>query len=541
MIVIGALDQDVNAAALMAVPETYNKGREGKYYTRPIFFGFVVDAIYQSVICFFIPWAMWGKWPATNADGHDMVSLYLFGTSVVGAAVTCANLMAAVVSNYWTWLFWVVEVVSILAFYLFSAIYSAFNSFIFDDVAYYLYASVLFWGTVAITVVGAMLPRFCFLAWHACFYPDDCHVVRERWVAGQLKDELGLPHRRQQRADKRKQAGVRKESGAIGSASEGTPDLEIQGLRPTSSSLTPTRSNLLSISYSRESFVQSIGQSRPSLQDRAFFEGEAQGAMDDNVWAQTIAEYDVGVSSAQKNGLRDDKGARKFPYLTSLTPTVSQQHLGDSRSGLGIRLVDPQPDDTQSLHEELHDHLPTDSTSYDYEQYELPPSFSRHPLSRPSPFRVQPRPDESGAFVGAQRSAFLSAQPASENISRNHTISTLSSYAPMPRPGMVAADNGLLGNLMDQLGRLDRPLSSLAPTLSTQPTPVRPTFGADSHCFSPNPSPPHTAATEPQLSTHRPPDLAATGGDAQAEPEPPLSLLANAGSATGRRHTDSLR
>lgn len=203
-IVLGALDQDVNAAALMAVPETYTKGITGAYYTRRIFFEWIFDAVYQSAVCFFLPWAMINSFSVTNASGHDMGGMYLFGMTVAGASITCANLVAAIISNYWTWLFWVIELGSILSFYIFAAIYSAFNSFVFDDVAYWLYGSVLFWATLFLTMVASLLPRFVYHCWQACFHPDDGDIVREQWVAGDLKDRLGLAHRDEAKAARRR-------------------------------------------------------------------------------------------------------------------------------------------------------------------------------------------------------------------------------------------------------------------------------------------------------------------------------------------------
>ena len=70
----------------MAVPETYRKGITGEYYTRTIFFVSVLDAIYQSAVCYFIPYVMWSLFPGTSWNGLDMTNLLLYGTTI-GAVV----------------------------------------------------------------------------------------------------------------------------------------------------------------------------------------------------------------------------------------------------------------------------------------------------------------------------------------------------------------------------------------------------------------------------------------------------------------------
>lgn len=451
-VVLGALDQDVNAAALVAVPETYFKGRQGQYYTRPIFFGYVLDGIYQSAVCFFLPWAMWGQRPATNADGHDMMSLYIFGTSVAGAAVTCANLAAAAISSYWTWLFWVIEMLSILAFFIFSAIYSAFDSFIFDDVAYWLYASVLFWATLAITVVAALLPRFCFLAWRASFFPDDCTIVREQWVVGNLKDRLHVPHKRPKRAEKRRQKKARKQKEASGLA----PDMEAQH-----SSMLP--SGLGSrFGLSQESLRASFGYHA---------EGSSRGDEDDDIWARSVSEYQVGETGGQakKNDVRDKDGPLQSQSLLHLDKS-------NSRTGNSTRLVDLPPN-TQ-LAESQVDAASSFQSSYD-------PYPSSNPILPPP---GGPKREDSGKFVGAQRATSLLA-PLSASASTSSprtcgpvarqddafsgTLSStnysLSSNPPPPVAFDRAAydtETGLLGGTLGEMGYMG-PLSSLAPTLSS--------------------------------------------------------------------------
>jgi len=46
---LGALDQDVSAKASLLYPSLYKRGIAGLEYTKPIFWAFILDGVYQSV------------------------------------------------------------------------------------------------------------------------------------------------------------------------------------------------------------------------------------------------------------------------------------------------------------------------------------------------------------------------------------------------------------------------------------------------------------------------------------------------------------
>ncbi|PWN49110.1 phospholipid-translocating P-type ATPase [Violaceomyces palustris] len=199
VIVIGALDQDINQTAALRIPSTYSRGIQGLEYTRAKFFMAMFDAAYQGAACFFIPWAMWTYFPVVGANGQEMNGIWFFGTTIGAGVVTSANLYAGLVSNYWSGIFIFVEVISILSYYVWTFIYSAFPSFTFDDVGFWLAGTILFWTSILLTVAASLLPRFFARAWRCSFQPNINDIVREGWVKGTLKDELGVPHRKEKK------------------------------------------------------------------------------------------------------------------------------------------------------------------------------------------------------------------------------------------------------------------------------------------------------------------------------------------------------
>ncbi|KAL9933492.1 hypothetical protein V8E36_007668 [Tilletia maclaganii] len=196
VIILGALDQDVNPKAIMAYPSTYKRGIAGLEYTRGLFWSAVIDAIYQSAVCFFVPWAIWNYYPIYSGSGHALGGIWLFGTTVGAASVISANLYAGLAVRFWTWIFWVTQAVSILAYFVWALVYSAFPTFLYDDVAYFLFSTLTFWVVIVVCVLLCMVPRYFAKAWRICFNPTEVDIVREQWIAGDLKQRLGLENNR---------------------------------------------------------------------------------------------------------------------------------------------------------------------------------------------------------------------------------------------------------------------------------------------------------------------------------------------------------
>lgn len=96
---------------------------------------------------------------------------------------------------------------------LWIAIYSFFYSFDFIDEVIVLFGGVTFWAVVFISVVVALgrlfrtqtasallttyctAPRFLYKFVAQVYFPLDKDIVREAWVMGDLKDQLGIRHR----------------------------------------------------------------------------------------------------------------------------------------------------------------------------------------------------------------------------------------------------------------------------------------------------------------------------------------------------------
>lgn len=192
VIALGALDQDCNAKALMAYPSTYGRGIEGLDYTRTLFWLSVLDGIYQSCVCFFVTMACWQYFPVTSSDGHSMDSIWVFGTTIGAGAVIAANLYAGLAMRYWTVVVWLVQLVSILSYFVWALVYSTFSGTLYTDTAYWAMATIVFWAQILLIATLSLLPRFFVKAWRTSYMPTNVDLVREAWIKGTLKQELGL-------------------------------------------------------------------------------------------------------------------------------------------------------------------------------------------------------------------------------------------------------------------------------------------------------------------------------------------------------------
>ncbi|KZV76767.1 phospholipid-translocating P-type ATPase [Peniophora sp. CONT] len=199
VIILGAFDQDVNAKAAMAFPQLYIRGIRGLEYTRTKFWLYMADGLYQSAIIFFFPYLIWTIGTPMSWNGRAMESLYDFGTTSAVCAIFAANIYVGIDTHYWTVITWVVLVGSNVVMLLWILIYSFFPTQNFYYEVETLYPSVIFWATVLLSVATALLPRFIIKSVSSALYPTDGDIVREMWVKGDLKDQLGIKHRREKR------------------------------------------------------------------------------------------------------------------------------------------------------------------------------------------------------------------------------------------------------------------------------------------------------------------------------------------------------
>ncbi|RDB16619.1 Phospholipid-transporting ATPase DNF1 [Hypsizygus marmoreus] len=200
VIVLGAFDQDINAKAALAFPQLYVRGIRGLEYTRTKFWLYMGDGLYQSAVIFFIPYLVWTLGLAISWNGKSVDSLADFGTTVAVSAIFAANTYVGLNTHYWTVITWIVVFGSTIVMMLWILVYSFFITDDFIDEVIILFGGLQFWTTVFLSAAVALAPRFIVKFVTTVYTPLDKDIVREMWVKGDLKDQLGINHRKVRKA-----------------------------------------------------------------------------------------------------------------------------------------------------------------------------------------------------------------------------------------------------------------------------------------------------------------------------------------------------
>ncbi|WWC70833.1 uncharacterized protein I206_104785 [Kwoniella pini CBS 10737] len=206
--VMGAFDQDVNAKAAMAFPQLYKRGIAGIEYTRTRFWLYMADGLYQSAVIFFIPFLAYGAGETWSSSGRDTNCLYDLGTAIAAAGVLSANSYVGINSRYWTVITWVIIIASTLLIYIWIPIYSYLAVLPYAGVVEVIYSTFTFWATIGITWAIAVGPRWFVSAFKQSYMPKDSEIIREAWINGNLKHELGVKRRRDRKKKDQKDLGL---------------------------------------------------------------------------------------------------------------------------------------------------------------------------------------------------------------------------------------------------------------------------------------------------------------------------------------------
>ncbi|KAM6116147.1 phospholipid-transporting ATPase VB [Pterocles gutturalis] len=159
-LLFGVLDKDVSAETLLGLPELYKIGQNSEIYKLSTFIITMLDAFYQSLICFFVPYLTY-----ENSD----IDVFSFGNPINTVSLLTILLHQALEMKTWT-LFHVVAMIGSVVFYLvFSLIYNATCVLCNPPTnPYWIMEKQLseptFYLLCLITPVIALLPRFFIFA-----------------------------------------------------------------------------------------------------------------------------------------------------------------------------------------------------------------------------------------------------------------------------------------------------------------------------------------------------------------------------------------
>ncbi|CDS41466.1 phospholipid transporting ATPase VA [Echinococcus multilocularis] len=154
--VLGALDNSLDDRTLMANPKLYRNGRDSMTYKAWHFWVNTLDAMWQSLVIFFLPCLVF---IGTSASMNEL------GTTCMNALVFTSLLHIALETKYFTVIHAIVYIGSYLVLWLcFTMAYNALGvTQIAPDPPYYIIFFLMrdsrFWVCMLITSITAILPR----------------------------------------------------------------------------------------------------------------------------------------------------------------------------------------------------------------------------------------------------------------------------------------------------------------------------------------------------------------------------------------------
>ncbi|KIY50739.1 phospholipid-translocating P-type ATPase [Fistulina hepatica ATCC 64428] len=190
VIAMGIFDRLVDYHVLMALPELYRYGREGKWFGMKIFTIYMLDGLLQSAIVYFLILYAYESVSARH-DGYSGFQ-YEFATTMCVSAVMVANLFNGLNTNAWTgWVFFAVSL-GIVLVWAYTGIYPLISPGWFSTtgygLAYFLFRSPLFWFGIPLTLCLSLLPRYLFKAWQFGYSPNDIDIMRYAVKNGTMQD-----------------------------------------------------------------------------------------------------------------------------------------------------------------------------------------------------------------------------------------------------------------------------------------------------------------------------------------------------------------
>ncbi|KAI1699210.1 cation transport ATPase (P-type) domain-containing protein [Ditylenchus destructor] len=173
----GITDQDVAAENLLSNPCLYDKGRNGKIYTKTNFFLNVLDAFWQSSVVYFT-----GHFTYIDSE-YD---IWVFSFFLMTALFCCHAVHLALITRSWMWPNVAVQILFLGIHFGYFILYSEVVSPHFPGsppsppvgMAFNAISDPLFWSGVLLAVMYALLPRFFAKVLQNAFRPGKGSLVQ---------------------------------------------------------------------------------------------------------------------------------------------------------------------------------------------------------------------------------------------------------------------------------------------------------------------------------------------------------------------------
>ncbi|XP_053574562.1 phospholipid-transporting ATPase VB isoform X1 [Bombina bombina] len=159
-LIFGIFDRDISAETLMSLPELYKSSQNSESYNMSTFWIAIIDAFYQSLVCFFFPYF-------TYRDTN--MGVLSFGTPINTISLFTILLHLCIEIRTWTFLHGITIIGSVVAYFVVSLVYNAVCVLCNEGANPYWIMEMQmkepsFYLVCIITPIVALLPRFLIYA-----------------------------------------------------------------------------------------------------------------------------------------------------------------------------------------------------------------------------------------------------------------------------------------------------------------------------------------------------------------------------------------
>ncbi len=171
-------EQDVSPATAYKYPQLYRECQEGKNFTVVTLCLWIAEALYVSVVCFFMPWAVFQVDVLATGQVYDFAYQ---GNIVSIFAITVVNLRMLLETRNITWFihlsYWISFALLLLVLGI-ETLALSFTPTQYGVFEMYM-GSGIFWLLYMLVVVVCLLPAFVMKTVMSMFFPRDSQVARE--------------------------------------------------------------------------------------------------------------------------------------------------------------------------------------------------------------------------------------------------------------------------------------------------------------------------------------------------------------------------
>ncbi|OMH81964.1 Phospholipid-transporting ATPase DNF1 [Zancudomyces culisetae] len=178
---LGTIDKPFNYKTAMLYTGTYRLGIRNAYFSYRRFAMYALDGFYQAAAIFLVFFLFTLSYPVLSSG--KMWSIANFSTGIVVTIIIC-TLITAFIDSYQSNYFMIfVAIFSVASYFAIGPLGAALNldPTLEQPFSFYqeVYASPVFWLSVFMATLLAVLPRFLFTYYSRALRPKDIDVVRE--------------------------------------------------------------------------------------------------------------------------------------------------------------------------------------------------------------------------------------------------------------------------------------------------------------------------------------------------------------------------